>query len=287
MIQITPKGETPQASPASPLLNVVRQPDKVEGVQGSEPPKEAPAQVDADPISPKLAILAKREKQLRSLQADLKAKEEALKAKEAEYQSGYIPKSRLKEAAMEAYRSGELSYDELTQTLLSQPDHQVDPVVRELKAQNEKLLARLDAIENGAKEKQTQEYQQAVAQLGFDVKSYVAENASDFEAIHSSKMESKVVDLITKTFEEENRIMSIPEACKEIEDYLVEDFVRVSSIGKVKAKLTPQEPVEDKPETKQPNQQQQPVMRTLTNGVTTSPPLSARERAILAFQGKL
>lgn len=291
MLQITPK-ETPTSNDSvSRAVKTISQPqirqeDMVKGEQGSEPPKEATASAETDPLSPKLAILAKREKLLRSREAEIKAKEDALKAKEAEYQSSYIPKTRLKDAAYEAFRAGELSYDELTQQMLQQPQAEVDPVIRELKATQEKLLAKIDALENGNKEQQSKEYQQALTQLGHDVKTTLSGN-QDYELINSLGMHAKVVDLIRDTFEQEERIMSIEDAAKEIEEYLLEEAMKVTSVGKVKAKLTPQEPVEDKPETKQQPNQQQPAMRTLTNQVSASKPMTARERAILAFQGKL
>jgi dihydroneopterin aldolase len=292
MLQITPAAHTPNPAP-SPLEKIMHpkqqptgQPDKVEAAQGSEPQTEAPALEKPDPLSPKFAILAQREKQLRSREAQLKATEAALKAKEAEYEQSYIPKNRLKEAAMEALKKGELSYDEFTQMMLSSPQAEVDPVIREQQAKIADLQKRIEELDGNFKNTQTEQYKQAVRQLRQDAETVLNANP-EFEMINGLKQYDKVVELIEETFKEENRLLSIEEAAKEIEDYLFEEAQKVASINKVKAKFTPQTPVEEKPASQQQTTQQKPGMQTLTNAVTTSKPLSARERAILAFQGKL
>jgi hypothetical protein len=65
-----------------------------------------------------------------------------------------------------------------------------------------------------------------------------------------------------------------------VEDYLVEEALKVAKISKISKKLQPAaqpaaEPIK------------QPAAKTLTNAMGTNRPLSAKERAVLAFEGKL
>jgi hypothetical protein len=285
MIQITPKGTPTPETPKETIQNTIpRQADTNVAPQGSET-TEAPPSTQADPLSPKFALLAKREKGLRSREEQIKAREDALKAKESEYQSGYIPKADFKQLAMEAFKEGELSYDELTQMMLASPNAEVDPVLRQLQQENAELKKRFEELDGSFKQKQTTEYQQAVNQLAVDVKAFVS-GKPEYELIDKLDMSAKVRDLIVETFNSDGVLMSQEDACKEIESYLEEEAFKVTSIGKVKAKFTPPEPAkEEKLEQKHPQNQQQ--LKTLTNAVTTSQPMTARERAILAFQGKL
>lgn len=297
MYQITPKGEAPAsvrhstqsaelgATPAQAAA-AVRQPDTNAGLQGSAPQTEAPALEKVDPLSPKFAILAKREKLLRSREEQIKAKEDAFKAKEAEYSSAYIPKSRLKSEALAVLSEAGISYDEITQQLLSQPGAQIDPALQDLQAKNAALEKRLEEISGRMDEGQTNAYKAAVNQLRADVKTSLAGNA-EYELVTGLGQEERVVQLIEQTFKDEQRMMTIEEAAKEIEDYLLEEADKVVSIGKVKARFTPQAPAEANPAQKQQSHMQQQPMRTLTNSVGASKPLSPRDRAILAMQGKL
>lgn len=261
-----------------------RQPHLNEAPQGSEAPKEAPTDVKPDPLSPKFAHLARQEKKLRSLAEQLKTREEALNAKETEYQTGYIPKGKLKEAAMEALQKGEISYEEFTNAMLAQPPSQVDPVIQELKAQNEQLKARLDKFEGETQESKTKEYQQAVAQIRHDVKQLTAENP-EYELINAMGQHDEVVALIEETFKEDGTIMSITDAAKEIEKYLEAESEKILSLNKIKSKFNPAPTDTVEKQAIKTAQHTQP--RTLTNAVQGSKPLSPRERAILALQGKL
>lgn len=288
MIQITPKGAptTTGESPLNPIVQSVGQPDTNVGKQEANPAPEAPALEKPDPLSPKFALLAKREKLIRSREAEIKAKEDALKAKQSEYETGYIPKSGLKDAALAALKSGELSYDEFTQFMLSQPAAEVDPVIRQIQAENAELKKRLEELDGSFKSKQTTEFNQAVTQLGNDIRAFVKGNP-DYEAIDALGMSDKVKDLIVANFEETGTIMPMEDAAKEIEAYLLEEAEKVLTIGKVKAKFTPPTPAtEAKPDAKPLTSQQQP-MKTLTNAVTTSKPMSPRERAIARLEGRL
>lgn len=266
---------------------------------GDSPSEEAPAATKTPkegPLSAQYALLARKERALRAKveaqDASLKAKEAAfaereaaIKAKEAEYQSNYISKSRIKADPLSVLTEEGVSYDELTNAILN-PQAKQDPRIL---AEIEKLKAEVreakdyqtKAKEEYAAQKK-QEYTNAVAQIRNEAKQLVA-NDPAFEMIKETKSVSDVVDLIEKTYAEDGILLSVEEAAREVEEYLADQAIKLARINKIKSKLEQaQKPAEQSQATpKQP----QTGMKTLTNSVNASKPLSSRERAIAAFNG--
>lgn len=236
---------------------------------------EAPASEvkPADPMAAKFARLAQDQKRARAYDQQLKAREAALKAKEQEYQTSFIPKANLKQAALEAMQRGELSYEEFTQAKLNDP---VDPYVRGLEAKLAALEEKQAKFNTQYEEAKSEEYKQAVNQIREDVKDIVL-SSKDFETIKDLGQEEAVVALIEATFEESGKVLSISEAAKEVEDYLVEEAFKMASLSKIKARLAPAPTTVPQKlvSNKQPH-------TTLTNAITpslsTGRKLNERER---------
>lgn len=282
---ITPKAE---AQPTAPIIGAKtqsRQPDINEAVQPTQSTEEIVEPAKEEPVSPKLALLAQREKRMRAMDLDLKAREDALKAKEEEYKTSYIPKSRLKEDALSALQDAGVSYDQITEALLKQPTSQVDPLIREQQDKIAALEERLSKLSGDFESKQTNEYQSALKQIGKDVTTLVKDNP-EYELVDRLDMGQKVVEFIEEKFKEDGTLISIEEAAKAIEDALFEDVNKFAQLNKVKSKFAPQTPEPEKKPINLQTQDKQPT-RTLTNAVTASKPLTPRERAIRAFRGEL
>ena len=138
-------------------------------------------------------------------------------------------------------------------------------------------------------QQQTEAYQAAIKQIESDVKSLVSQDSS-YEAIRASKAEKDVVELIEETYKQDGVLLSTEEAAQMVEDYLVEQYTKFTQLDKIKQKIElSKAKTAQSNSVKQPSepQQSQPTMKTLTNNVGSSKPLTARERAILAFEGKL
>lgn len=266
--------------------NQPRQPDIGGTPEVTEAPKE-------DLLSPKYAELARKEKALvRKFQAreqEFKAREEALKAKEAEYQTSYVPKKSLTERFQKdpLGLAGEygVGYDQIVQAALNQPD----PVNQKLIARIEELEGRLNQGVTNQEKQQKDAYDQAVNQIRNDTKLLVDGNES-FETIKETNSVDAVVELIEETFKQEGILLTVEDAAKQVEDYLVEEAFKMAQLKKVKLRLSP--PLSEETALKpQPEIPQKQPMKTLTNAVSaSSKPLNAndrRQRAILAFQGKL
>lgn len=250
-----------------------------------------------DPMRAQYEQLARRERALRAkVQAQESAikareaafaeREAAIKAKEAEYTSNYIPKSKFKADPLSVLTEEGISYDEITKAILN-PQQQDPRILAEIEKLKAEVQASRDAQTKAQEEysaQKKQEYSQAVAQIKNETQRLV-QNSPDYEMIRETKSVSDVVDLIEKTFAEDGILLSVEEAAKEVEEYLVSESLRLSKINKIRAQLQ---------ELQKPTQQQAPVnkqpqsgMKTLTNSANASKPMSSRERAIAAFKGEL
>jgi hypothetical protein len=92
------------------------------------------------------------------------------------------------------------------------------------------------------------------------------------------------VELIRKVFDAEGAILSVEEAAQLVEDKLLEREVErlkaLQKLSKVQSRLG--KLTENSAEASE--LKQQPVQTTLSNAGTVSRPLTARERAIMAFE---
>lgn len=250
-------------------------------------------------LSPQYAALARREKEIRTRQEALKAKELEWKTKEAEYAKNYVPKERLQKDTLAALFETGLTQDQLVNMILNgQP--QVDPALSAMQLELKSIKDAQEAQTKAAAEQQTAAYQRAVSEIRSQAEALVASN-DDYATIKETSSTEAIVELITLTYETEGKLLSVDQAAKEVEEHLIQEALKMASLTKVKAKLTPAEIIAD--EKIDPNKKpslaeakaaapQQTQIKTLTNAATANPskPLSnrdRRERAIAAFKGQL
>ena len=262
------------------------------------PEAEATPVKDKEMLSTQYAQLARREKAmfakaqakekaLQEREAALQAKEQEIKAKDSEYQANYIPKNRLTEDTISVLLENGISYDQITQLALNQS--QQDPATRiaiqKLEAQVKAQADARAADQKAFQEAQNQSYQQAVKQIRADAVALVKSDPS-FEAIRKTNSIKDVVELIEETFKQDGIILSVDEACREVEDHLVEKLSTYSSqISKIQQRMNAAKA--SAPKQPGQSQQQHQPKPTLTNAVGTGKKLSVRDRAILAFKGEL
>jgi hypothetical protein len=259
-------------------------------------PESETQKTERDPaLSRQFAQLARQEKILRQKaqqqEREIKAREEALKTKEAailtqeqKYQQGYISKDQLKQDTLRILAESGVSYDELTQQILNQqaPDPRTEATIKRLEAKIQELEGKTTKVEKTYEDQQKQAYQTALKQIRTDVQNTVNSDPS-FEAIKATRSVQDVVDLIEQTYNKDGVLLSVEEACQEVENYLVDEALKLTRIQKIKGKLT--QTAQPAKTTDKPAQQTQ--MKTLTNAVSSTRKLSAKERAILAFNGQL
>lgn len=259
----------------------------------ASPVKEV-AKVAEEKLSPRFMALARAQKEMRRQQEAIKAQEASLKQRSESYEKDYIPKTRLVEDALGVLEENGITYDQLVQMAMSR----TNPMTQEVKP----LLAKIESIEKtiaeqrtSAEENQKKSYEQAMNQIRSEAKALIDSDPA-FITIKESEQVEAVSALIEERFKEEGILLSVEDAAKEVEDYLLEDSLKVTNFTKVKAKLAPPTEATPPPKKLEDALAQRPAtpqpIKTITNAQTTalSRPLSAaqkRERAILAFQGRL
>lgn len=262
-----------------------------------EAPKEA-TETKEEPLSQQYAILARKEKALqakvRAHEAAVKAREDALRLREEavkskESGSDFIPKDKLMKDPFGMMQELGISYDQLTEMALNQP--QVDSATKayldKLERETQAIREELKSNKQSQEEQQKKAYDQAVNQIRKEAQQLVKDNP-DFETIKETGSVDDVVDLIEQTYKKSGELLSVEDAAKEVEEYLIEEALKISRIKKIQQRMAPA----TKPATQQQPEpkaapQNPPQMKTLTNAVGTAKRLTARERALLAAQGKL
>jgi len=262
-----------------------------------------PESPKADPLSQQYALLARKEKALRlkvqQAQAEAKAKEDALAAREAafaakesEYQSKYIQKDRFSQDPLSALAELGVSPDQLAQQLLNGSKPENTEQFREfqaLKSELQEIKAAQEATRKAQEQQQTESYQQALAQIRRDAARLVQDNPA-YETIKETKQVGEIVRLITEVYEKDGYVMDLDDAARMVEDELVDRILSTAKINKIKSKLEPvfrPQVSQSRPQQSPVQQQQSQQPKTLTNSMNSTRKLSARERAILAMQGKL
>lgn len=277
------------------------QADTTQALETNEEVKSPSPKEDPE-LANRYAQLAKREKQVRLKQqqadqaikakeADLKAREDALAQKGSFDPSQYIPKSRLKEHAWDVLAEEGVTYDQLTQqALVEQPRNpRYENIIAKQQAELNELKAMINKGVEAQTESQKQQYKAAVKQIATDVRSLVS-NDPEFEMIKATASVNDVVELIEKTYAQDGVLMSVEDAAKEVENYLVEEGLKLTRIEKIKKQLASAASTAAPKQTEQKtqsNQKQTQQMKTLTNATSSTRTLSAKERAILAFKGEL
>lgn len=235
---------------------------------------------EATPIAPEFEALAKKESAVRARERDLQTKEAAIKARDLEVEELKRFKSRFddKSKLLDVLNEMGVTYDDLVQQAINQPNPEMKNIQTELQALKDAQAKQAEEYQNSTKAQR----EAAITQIRHDVKDLVDSDEA-FETIKGTESYEDVVDEIVRTFDETGKLITSEQAAKKIEDKLFEEAMKIASLNKVKSKLTPQT-LEVLKEAKEPKQQQQ--IKTLTNDITTTRKLTARERAILRFKGE-
>lgn len=273
---------------SQPMQDIEPPPGGMPAVNEEAVQKAAAPQVDSsietsnepeatsEPVNPQLDVLLKKERAIRKAQQQVRLQQEALKAKEA----SLVDISSLKADPLKVLSELGISYEHLTEKQLSQvnpdPNQQLLNKIAELEA-------RLSSVDEQFTKRDSQAYEAAVNQIRNDVKLLV-DSDPVYETISATGETEAVVELIQKVFDKEGTILSVEEAARLVEDKLLErkleEVKRLTKLSKIKSKLgSTAEPV-----TEATTAQQIAPQVTLSHANTVSRPLSAREKAILAFE---
>ncbi len=241
-------------------------------------------------LSPRFAALARQQKAFREQQKAFQAQKQLFEterqARQEEIEQAKSWKTKLTQDPLSAITEAGITYEQLTNAILNQPSSQ-DLQYQKLFQEVQSLRQSQEQSSTRFEDLQKQQYEDAKKQIRNDV-SMLVDGNEVFETIKAMNAQEAVVELIEETYKEENRLMTIDEAAQAVEDYLVEEAMKLASLKKIQAKFSPP----PSPEVQQTQPTQKTQMQTLSNRMvqSTTKSLNAkekRERAILAFQGKL
>lgn len=308
MAQITPRGapSAPVAPAAPPARDITGQPDKASGA-GAPPATGQPGSPE-DTQAQRLQALARQQAANRAAQRQREERERAAQAErervqaERQQEQRDLAAARAQIARLKTDPYGVmldlgLTADQVAGLLMQQPDVPSQKITQ-LEAELAKARQDIEGLRNGQSEQQSQSRESAKKQIAHDVRTIVkADTTLEAMNAYGDEAVQAVVALIERTFDEDGILMDTSEAITEVEEYLVEQSLKAANIGKVKARMTPAEAnavieaAAAAPAAPQPQQKPQ-KMKTLSTAMVPGTPskLNAaqrRERAILAFQGKL
>lgn len=263
------KAQTQQTpAPTPPVTQANGQPNTSEGTV-----------VEATQIDPKFEALAKKEAAFRSKEREFQAREASYKEKEAKLAAAEAFQTRLKESPLDVLNELGITYDQLVEQAVNAPSPESREIKNELKSIRETQAKLID----DAKKASDTQRESAVKQIRYDVQDLI-DSDPQFEITKATGSIDDVVELITRTFDETGRLMTVDQAAKKVEEELALEADKLLTIGKIKAKLKPDLTEAVNQAKQQTTQQQQ--MTTLTNNMSSTRPLSARERAIKRFKGE-
>src|SRR5882672_3086848 len=200
------------------------------------PEKVEPKQ--PDPNQKRWAHMAKQEKQIRAERARITAEREAMTKERAEIESYKTWKNRLSQGDFEALQEAGVTNEQLTNYLINQPN----PLDRELSALRSKIAKMEEGQGNITKqmeEAQTAQYNHAVAQITNEVKILVNADPEKYELLNANESQDAAVELIKQVFDNEGYVMTVEEACNEVEEYLMDESMKITKLKKIQAKLAP------------------------------------------------
>lgn len=236
-----------------------------------------------NPDTERFSEIARKERALRAMQRSIQEERAALKAQESRYKSDYIPKSKIAEDPMAVLTEAGYTAEQIAQILLQQqnPNDPLYTVQRELKKlQENQERTRLDA-----EEEQKKQADAARKYLLREAKLLVDGN-EEFEAIKASEAYDAVIEYYDQMERSDEGPITLQEAAKEIENYLVEEFSKYQGLKKLQPKSPPAA------EAAQKNPENAQGMTTLSNRVSPSTKRSssfaeAKARAMAVAEGKL
>lgn len=301
--------DKPQAQ-ETPVANPNRiSPEEISAIKA--PSKESPLEVQADApeavesekvtdpeVEKRFKQIAQKERALRAKihqeNQRLKVREEALKAKEAQYSqpqqpdlTQYIHRDKVKADPLTALEEAQVSWDELTQQAINrQPtDPRVTNHINKLQQQIQQLEEQNKLNQQASQQQQQTTYQAAIKQITNDVRQLVNSDP-EFETVKKTNNTKEVVKLIEKVYARDGIALSVEEAAKEVENYLIEEALKVTQIDKIKKRIEAANASRAKTDEKTPaTKEQTQSTKTLTNAMSSARKPSAKERAIARANG--
>lgn len=234
--------------------------------------KDKEAAVEAtQPLSPQLALLAKERRALQRRTKELELREKEVQSKNS---AEFIELSRLKNEPLRVLLENGVTYDQLTQAIMSgqggnQETYDLQQKIKSLEANMDQKFT----------DQTTQQEKHVLLEMERDARSLV-NSSDDFELVRINNSVPKAVKLVERLYKERGELIDITEALKLVEDEHLKDAEKIALSKKLQSRFSPVAQ-------QMQSTQRQTGMRTLTNRDTAAVSMSAKQRAVAAFYGNL
>ncbi len=201
-------------------------------------------------LTPQASALARKEQAYRQREQALKQRETDLadKLQKAEQYSQLMQKIQAKDYSA-AEQLG-IDYEGYTAHQLSKQESE-SPEQAAVKA----LQSEVTSIKQEQEAKATREYEATVAEYQTEIANAIASNP-EFSSIKELKREDAVLQLILDSWEEDDKMLTVEQAAKDIEDFLVAEATKMAALPKVRKEVPEAKPLP------------KPSLKTLTQQVT-------------------
>jgi len=245
-------------------------------------PVEAAKPVQDDKFASKFAALARKEKELRDTQGRFMSEKQKLDADRAEMEKWKAERQSEKEALLAQAKENPLrwlqenlgyDFETLTKMQLNEQNPTPEMLIKRTRDELESGYKKeLEQLRQSMKEKEEAEerskYEQTVSGFKKQINSFIDEQAETYELIKMNDAQNLVFDVIKEFYESTQRILSIEEAAKHVEEHLEAEARKVLEAKKFKQ-------TSSKPSEGQAPKQTTP---TLSNTLASEVPVSGAKK---------
>lgn len=251
----TPEGAA-AAAPAEPQGTAATGTNRDRpGTDRNDSGEAAPGAAESVKLSPQLSALARKEQAHRQREQALKEREKAVEARLAKAEKYDALEKRLAAKDYSALQELGLTYEQYAEYELSRlSGDKTDPGMK-------KLESEVEALKKNQEDTAQAQFDETVSEYRKEIAALVSKDPA-FSTVKELKREDAVLQLILDSWEEDDEEVTVEQAAKDIEDFLVEEATRMASTTKVKARLGEGD--------KRPLPPPRPGLKTLTQQVIPS-----------------
>jgi len=256
------------------------------------PTEEAPKAQARELASPQLSILAKREKALQKQREEIQKSKLDLDSKYEEINKFKSLKEQAKTNPLKFLEEAGLTYEELTNFILNgnkpTAEMETSSIKSEMQKLRDEIAQREQERENSAKAMDEKRAQEAISNFKENITGFLTGKPDDFELCNNyPESVDLIYDVIEAHFAQTEKVMSMEEAAKLVEDHFESEAMKVTSFKKIQSKLAPKPAPTEEDGFQKAKQQASPTlnnsMSQTVSGLSNSTENDRIKRALAAL----
>lgn len=254
--------------------------------------EEAPKAQARELASPQLSILAKREKALQKQREEIQKSKLDLDSKYEEINKFKSLKEQAKTNPLKFLEEAGLTYEELTNFILNgnkpTAEMETSSIKSEMQKLRDEIAQREQERENSAKAMDEKRAQEAISNFKENITGFLTGKPDDFELCNNyPESVDLIYDVIEAHFAQTEKVMSMEEAAKLVEDHFESEAMKVTSFKKIQSKLAPKPAPTEEDGFQKAKQQASPTlnnsMSQTVSGLSNSTENDRIKRALAAL----